>query len=278
MAHECSVWSEPNNIAEKPSVIVVAGPRACGKTYLISLDLLERLNKRCKQVHFFSPLEEEYIHYSLSDIDVKRHSWSLQQCNNTFSEMQKSDQPSLMILDDDAEDMMRQSRGAGHNSIYRSLFLSGRSSDITSLISLQSVQGLDRGFLSNIDYMFVHSQILSTTTILNRLYKAFGLDRTYSSCEELSRTLKRFLDENVHTFVVFCRSKGSNLPTKVFLYKAQNLRRTRQAVCLCERLWLGVLARRRLQRLRLGRHIELLPGRGCVYEQCAERFDTFKKK
>lgn len=202
-------WFEPEVICRDESLIVVAGPRACGKTYLMATDLCARLRKNRHSVHLVSPLSFENCYHEIGS-DIQTHDWSVEQCLSAIFKLQQSEDRHLLILDD-ADNIIRKSR-----SICDALSLNKEKSKTSCVVAVQCVDESSKPLFCIADYAFVSSAGLFQQT-WQQLCRSFRLKVAFSEAIKHTQSTKSF------TFFVFVRSKDDGKEGKLFLYRAAKI-------------------------------------------------------
>ena len=157
-----------------------------------------------------------------------------------------SREQTLFVLDDVNLDVLH-TLGSFNRLIYNT-------PNATILLSTQYLRNIGQILLPRADLVFMHPSAINCRDWRN-LCHSFGI--------------------GPYKFTVFDRANDDQ---EFVMHRARDTRELCQAVHTVERFRLGILAQRRLQRLRLAREMTFAPGFGTEYQACLKRFEDAKRR
>lgn len=243
---------DPSIYARRTYTSVILGCRRSGKTTLVDHDLLPSTGL------------DDRFHLRVNDSNELDRLVRVQQSRSRTirNGNMKVDPRISFVLDDPLDIRMDADRNL------RFLFMNGRCIDANLLIATNNYTQFPPAFRVNTDLVFL---FWSPNHTLRRLYHDWA-DSIFSTFKEFQAAFTECTRNYGGCMVI---NNNYREEDRVFWYRVGKW--PTPAVNRIARWWRGILARRRLARLRLGRELEHLPGVGIKYQQAMEQFNHHRE-
>lgn len=253
---------DPNCLTKRFSTLAIIGPRATGKTTLITKDLLHRIRSKIKII--VTPNEGEYSKHidHRSTIDETLSPELLERVVTSQMNTHYDDLSGLLLILDDSLD----SNYSRDQNLHR-IFMNGRSMKINMIFTQQYPLGLPPDLRANTDYIFLFRE--RNISNKRKLYNYYvGM---FPSFDDFCLVFDQITD-NYGCLVIDNTTHSNQLEDQVFWYKTCQVDPQVRAVTVIANQWRQIQAKRKLVRLRIGFELKLLPGIGIKYQEAANRF------